>query len=171
MEELNLLISNCKTPQFFQKILAHELTLKCPSYELKKINQTLASSAVDLNPHQIDAALFAFNCPLSRGAILCDEVGLGKTIEVRLIISQLWAEGKRRIIIVVPASLRKQWQNELFEKFNIPGIIVDGVEYKLSKKDAFNLLTATTLQLSFPSPLLFKKGRNKNRWQVGFGCN
>lgn len=56
LEELNLLISNCKTPQFFQKILAHELTLKRPAHELKKLNQTLASSTVDLNPHQIDAA-------------------------------------------------------------------------------------------------------------------
>ena len=108
LEELNLLISNCKIPQYFQKILAHELTLKRPSHELKILNQTLVSSTVDLNTHQIDAALFAFNCPLSRGAILCDEVGLGKTIEAGLIISQLWAEGKRRIIIVVPASLRKQ---------------------------------------------------------------
>ena len=89
LEELNLPTLNCKIPQYFQKILAHELTLKRPSHELKKLNQTLASSTVDLNPHQIDAALFAFNCPLSRGAILCDEVGLGKTIEAGLIISQL----------------------------------------------------------------------------------
>lgn len=99
--------SNSKVSSFHQKILAHELTLKRPAHELKKLNQTLAFSAVDLNPHQIDAALFAFNCPLSRGAILCDEVGLGKTIEAGLIISQLWAEGKRKIIIVVLASLRK----------------------------------------------------------------
>lgn len=55
---------------FYQKILAHELTLKHPSHELEKLKQTLASSVVGLNPHQIDAALFAFNCPLSRGAIL-----------------------------------------------------------------------------------------------------
>src|SRR3972149_11606928 len=135
LEELNLLISNCKIPQFFQKILTHELALNHPSHELKKLNQTLDSSTVDFNPHQIDAALFVFNCPLSRGAVLCDEVGLGKTIEVGLIISQLWAERKRKIIIVVPASLRKQWQNEHFEKFNIPGVIVDGAEYKISKKD------------------------------------
>jgi SNF2 family DNA or RNA helicase len=106
-------LHNILVPPFHQKILAHELTLKRPSYELRKLSQTLASSAVDLNPHQIEAALFAFNSPLSRGAVLCDEVGLGKTIEAGLIISQLWAEGRRKIIIVVPASLRKQWQNEL----------------------------------------------------------
>lgn len=127
-------ISNIKTTQFHQKILAHELTLKRAAHELKKLNQSLASSTVDLNPHQIDAALFAFKSPLSRGAILCDEVGLGKTIEAALIISQLWAEGKRRIIIVVPASLRKQWQNELIEKFDITSVIVDGQKYNSEKK-------------------------------------
>jgi|SRR3972149_9211684 len=148
LEELNLRISNCKTPQFFQKILTRELTLKRPSHELKKLNRTLASSTVDLNPHQIDAALFAFNCPLSRGAIICDEVGLGKNIEARLIISQLWTEGKRKIIVVVPASLRKQWQNELFEKFNIPGVIVDGSEYKISKNEVCNPFDTNNLAFS-----------------------
>ena len=70
LEELNLPPLNCKIPQLFQKILAHELTLKRPAHELRKLNQTLVSTTVDLNLHQIDAALFAFNCPLSRGAIL-----------------------------------------------------------------------------------------------------
>ncbi len=50
LEELNLLISNCKTPQFFQKILAHELTLKRPSHELKKINQTIRAFEIPLPP-------------------------------------------------------------------------------------------------------------------------
>ena len=95
LEGLNLPVSNNKVPLFYQKILAHELTLKRPYHELTKLNQILASSTVDLNFHQIDAVLFAFNCPLSRGAILC-EVGLGKTIEAGLIISQLWAEVRRK---------------------------------------------------------------------------
>ena len=89
LEELNLLISNCKTPQYFQKILAHELTLNRPSHELQKLNQTRVSSTDDLNPHHIDTALFAYNSPLLGGAILCDELGLVKTIEAGLIISQL----------------------------------------------------------------------------------
>lgn len=63
--ELNLPVSNYKVPLYYQKILAHELTLKRPSHEIKKLNQTLASSTVDLNPHQIDAALFAFSKELS----------------------------------------------------------------------------------------------------------
>ena len=122
-------------PAFHQILLAHELTLRRAAHDAKKLNQTLTSAIVDLNPHQIEAALYAFRSPLSRGALLADEVGLGKTIEAGLIISQLWAEGKRKIIIVVPASLRKQWQNELFDKFDLPSIVVDGKEYRTAKKE------------------------------------
>ncbi|MFQ5901263.1 MAG: SNF2-related protein [Thermodesulfobacteriota bacterium] len=121
-------------PIFHQILLAHELTLKRPAHDMKKLEAPLSSSLVDLNPHQIDAAVFAFKGPLSKGAILADEVGLGKTIEAGLLISQFWVEGKRKIIVVVPASIRKQWQNELFEKFEIPNVIVDGFEYSASKK-------------------------------------
>jgi hypothetical protein len=41
-------------------------------------------ATVDLNPHQINAALFALHNPLNKGVILADEVGLGKTIEAGL---------------------------------------------------------------------------------------
>ena len=64
---------------------------------------------VDLNPHQIEAALFAFRSPLSKGALLADEVGLGKTIEAGLVLSQKWAERKRRVLVTTPSNLRKQW--------------------------------------------------------------
>jgi SNF2 family DNA or RNA helicase len=74
---------------------AHELTRRRASDESDKFSSTFYNATVDLNPHQIDAALFAFRNPLSRGAILADEVGLGKTIEAGLVISQLWAERKR----------------------------------------------------------------------------
>jgi adenine-specific DNA-methyltransferase len=61
---------------------------------------------------------------LSKVALLADEVGLGKTIEAGLVVSQRWAEGKRRILIIVPANLRKQWHQELNEKFFIPSTIL-----------------------------------------------
>jgi ERCC4-related helicase len=82
-----------------------------------------------MNPHQVDAALFAFASPLSKGALLADEVGLGKTIEAGLVISQRWAEGKRRILIITPANLRKQWHQELSEKFFIPAVILETKSY------------------------------------------
>jgi ERCC4-related helicase len=131
----NLLIRNFSITPFHQILLAHELTLKRASNDMRKLEAPLSSAVVDLNPHQIDAALFAFKGPMSKGAILCDEVGLGKTIEAGLVVSQLWAEGRRKIIVVVPASIRKQWQNELLEKFGVPCIIVDGFEYRLAKKN------------------------------------
>ncbi len=114
------------TPQH-AKLYAHELTLRRPSGSMDGIASSLSDikANVQLNPHQIDAALFAFNSPLSRGAILADEVGLGKTIEAGIVLSQKWAERKRRLLIIMPANLRKQWSQELSEKFFLPSIILE----------------------------------------------
>jgi len=122
------------TTPFHAKYLAHELTKRLPAERAEKLSQSLANATVDLNPHQVEAALFAFRSPLSRGAILADEVGLGKTIEAGLILSQLWAERKRRILCVVPASLRKQWDRELAEKFYIDSVILETKSYNLALK-------------------------------------
>src|ERR1041385_7856611 len=92
---------------------SYELTKRSASDDIAKLGPSLVNATVDLNPHQLDAALFAFRSPLSRGAILADEVGLGKTIEAGLIISQLWAERKRGALIIAPTILRKQWAQEL----------------------------------------------------------
>jgi len=92
---------------------------------MEKLAASLADAQVDLNPHQVEAALFAFRSPLSKGAILADEVGLGKTIEAGILLSQRWAERKRKILIIVPASLRKQWHQELSDKFFLPSAILE----------------------------------------------
>ena len=99
------------------------------------MGRSVLNSTIDLTPHQIDAALFAFQNPLSQGAILADEVGLGKTIEAGLVISQLWAENKRKILCITPASIRKQWQGELAEKFFIDSVLLDSKTYKTAKKE------------------------------------
>lgn len=91
----------------------------------ERLAVAIAGAQVDMNPHQVDAALFAFSSPLSKGALLADEVGLGKTIEAGLVISQRWAERRRRILVITPANLRKQWLQELNEKFFIPGTILE----------------------------------------------
>ena len=98
--------------KYHAKYFAYELTKRCSSNSLEKLSSTLSNAQVDLNPHQIEAALFAFRSPLSKGAILADEVGLGKTIEAGLVLSQKWAERKRSILLIVPSSLRKQWNDE-----------------------------------------------------------
>lgn len=122
------------TTPYHSQYFAHELTKRLASDNAEKLSQSLLSATVDLNPHQIEAALFAFRSPLSRGAVLADEVGLGKTIEAGLILSQLWAERKRRVLCIVPASLRKQWNRELFEKFYIPSEILEAKSYKAYRK-------------------------------------
>lgn len=107
------------------RLFAEELQLRYPAGEVRSLTSTLLGSRVDLNPHQVDAALFAFRSPLSRGVLLADEVGLGKTIEAGIVLAQRWAEQKRRLLILAPASLRTQWQQELHDKFQLPAVIMD----------------------------------------------
>ena len=110
---------------YHAKYFAYELTKRCASDSIEKLAAALSDAQVDLNPHQVEAALFAFRSPFSRGAILADEVGLGKTIEAGLLISQKWAERKRRLLVIVPANLRKQWGQELADKFYLPSAILE----------------------------------------------
>jgi len=113
---------------------AFELTRRAPSDSVEKLAGAVAGAQVDVNPHQVDAALFAFSSPLSKGALLADEVGLGKTIEAGLVIAQKWAERKRRILVITPANLRKQWFGELREKFFLPCSILESKSYNLARK-------------------------------------
>src|ERR1035441_5510644 len=119
---------------YHAKFFARELTKRCPSDSVDKLAGAIASAQVDLNPHQVDAALFAFRSPLAKGAILADEVGLGKTIEAGLVISQKWAERKRRILVIAPSNLRKQWYQELTDKFFLPCRILEARSYNAATK-------------------------------------
>lgn len=106
---------------------AHRITLEGTGQDA--LAQSLSTARVDMNPHQVDAALFALASPLTKGVLLADEVGLGKTIEASLVIAQRWAERRRRILLIVPASLRKQWSQELYDKFSLPSVIVERKSY------------------------------------------
>jgi len=119
---------------YHAKYFAHELTKRSSSDSMQKLASTLVDAQVDLNPHQVEAALFAFRSPLSKGAILADEVGLGKTIEAGLVISQKWAERKRKILIITPSNLRKQWSQELQDKFFINSVILEAKSFNDSVK-------------------------------------
>lgn len=107
------------------KYYAHELQRSYANDHVGKLAGLLFDAQVEPKPHQIDAALFALQTPFLPGVILADEVGLGKTIEAGIVISQYWAERRRSILIVAPSSLRQQWQQELYEKFLIPSAILD----------------------------------------------
>ncbi len=112
------------------KYFAWELTRRRAASEEDRLSQSLFDASVDLNPHQIDASLFALQNPLSKGVMLADEVGLGKTIEAALVLGQLWAERRRRLLVICPAALRKQWAQELSEKFNLPSQVLDARTWK-----------------------------------------
>jgi adenine-specific DNA-methyltransferase len=114
---------------YHSKYYAHSLTRRRGPEGAERLASAFAGAQVDLNPHQVDAALFAFASPLSNGVLLADEVGLGKTIEAGLVIAQRWAEHRRRILIVTPSNLRKQWHQELSEKFFLPCAIMESKAY------------------------------------------
>lgn len=118
---------------FHAKYYALEL-MKSGGAGVDRLGRALFDACVDLNPHQIEAALFALRSPLSKGVLLADEVGLGKTIEAGLVLCQYWAERRRNILVISPASLRKQWALELSEKFNLPSIVLDAKTYKDQQK-------------------------------------
>lgn len=115
---------------YHAKYFAAELLRRSASDGIDKLSMSLFDASVDLNPHQIEAALFAFRSPLSKGVLLADEVGLGKTIEAGLVLCQYWAERRRRLIVICPASLRKQWSLELEEKFNLPSVILEAKSFR-----------------------------------------
>jgi hypothetical protein len=117
---------------YHAKYFACELT-RSGGAGVERLSRSLFDACVDLNPHQIEAALFAFRSPISNGVLLADEVGLGKTIEAGLVLCQLWAERRRGLLVICPASIRKQWALELAEKFNLPTVILDAKEYRERK--------------------------------------
>lgn len=119
---------------FHATYTAYELTRSIQTDSVEKFTKTLLDAQVELTPHQVEAALFAFRTPLSKGAILADEVGLGKTIEAGLVIAQKWAERKRKILIIVPANLRKQWSQELQDKFFLPSVIFEAKSFNEARK-------------------------------------
>ena len=107
-------------------ITAEDLLRRRPADQPGRIARALRKAVIDLNPHQVDAAVTALGSLRGRGLVLADEVGLGKTIEAGLVLAQLVAEGRRHLLVLSPASLRLQWQRELDEKLGLDGMVVDG---------------------------------------------
>lgn len=117
------------------RYFAEQINLKRSESTIEGLASAMSGVKVDLNPHQVDAALFALKSPLSNGALLADEVGLGKTVEAGLVLAQYWSERRRHILLIVPASLRMQWRAELSEKFFIDSIIMESATYNKRKKE------------------------------------
>lgn len=101
---------------YHAKYFSYDLLRRRSANDIGKLTASLQDAQVDLNPHQIDAALFAFKSPLSKGALLADEVGLGKTIEAGIILSQ------------------QQWSQELADKFFLPSLILENKSFNEETK-------------------------------------
>lgn len=115
------------------KYAVHELERVYANDDVAKLSGLMFDAQIMPTPHQVDAALFALDSPNTKGIIMADEVGLGKTIEAGIVVMQYWAERKRKILVVAPSSLRQQWSQELLEKFNLPSVVVDSKWLKSHK--------------------------------------
>lgn len=90
-----------------------------------KFIPVFASSDIKVYPYQVGAALFATRSPYSKGVVLMDESGLGKSTEAMLVVTQKWYEGKTRILILVPNSdLLVQWEKLIESKYSIPFVTI-----------------------------------------------
>lgn len=149
---------------------AEELLCRRADEALGRLSHSLLDTRVELNPHQIDAALFALQNPLQQGVLLADEVGLGKTIEAGLVLCQLWAERKRRLLVVCPASLRKQWAQEMVDKFALPTLIADATVLRKSGLSAAAFLREqagkAVLVVSYPFAVKHEEAFLAEAWDM-----
>ncbi len=115
--------------RYHARYFAHELT-RVGGTGIERLGRSLFDACVDLNPQQIEAALIALLSAISKRVLLADEVGLAKPIEAGLVVSQCWAERRRRPLVIFSASLRNQSEQELNEKFNLPAQVLDAKTYR-----------------------------------------
>jgi superfamily II DNA or RNA helicase len=115
--------------RFLLKTLSYYLFL---AHSFDKI-QSLSNSRTQILGHQIEST-YKIVKSINPRFLIADEVGLGKTVEAGLVIKEFMIRhGYSRVMIVVPASLQFQWQQEMLEKFNERFVIVDS--RTLSKLD------------------------------------
>ena len=112
----------------------------------------LLNADIEPNPHQINAFCAAIQALKTGGIILADEVGLGKTIEAGLVLNDVIDSGAKKVLISLPATLRKQWEVELLEKFRRQAIILDrytvehdrvNIQRRLENKNELSIVIAS----------------------------
>ncbi len=114
-----------------------------------RLTAVFASSDIEVYPYQIAAARFALRSPYLKGVILCDEGSLGKTYEALLIITQLWYEGKDRLLLIVPTPLLYQWHEIIDKSFSVPCFTLDSATvHDASQNEDTNLFLQDGLVLT-----------------------
>jgi len=82
-----------------------------------------ARSAIDVLPYQLEPALAMLGLGVPR-VMIADAVGLGKTIQAGIVLSECWFERESfRALVVAPAGLREQWSRELADRFGLPATV------------------------------------------------
>lgn len=108
-----------KSPNYDRSFLYLESLMR----ELVPVDEKIYRShraAIDLVPYQFDPALQALKQPRQR-ILMGDAVGLGKTIEAGILVSELLKRGKaKRILVLVVKSMLTQFQKEFWNRFSIP---------------------------------------------------
>ncbi len=121
--------------EYHAKLFAHELGRRRSAADAEKLAGTLLNAQVDLNPHQVEAALFAFRSPLSMGVILADEVGLGKTIEA----AWCWRRNGRRagdcFLSSRPRTFASSGRRRSRKSSSLPTVILEARNYNKMAKD------------------------------------
>ena len=92
-------------------------------------------AVMDVLPYQMEPAAMSLSRPRQR-ILMADGVGLGKTTEAGILMSELIARGKgRRILVVTVKSMMAQFQKEMWERFSIPLISLDSAKIQRIRRD------------------------------------
>jgi hypothetical protein len=151
-------------------VLVEKLLLKRSPLDYQNYIETFRESLIDANPHQIESIIFALEKLENGGCILADEVGLGKTIEAGLVITQFRASRRFNTLIIVPTSLAGQWNNELRARFQVPSRIVTSKDRReMGKGDVSRLFREDGVYIlgrEFASRLQRERILSKKTWDL-----
>ncbi|MCD6122171.1 MAG: DEAD/DEAH box helicase family protein [Spirochaetales bacterium] len=141
------------------RLLIESLKLKRNPNDYQSYIETFRESLIDANPHQIETVIFALEKLESGGCILADEVGLGKTIEAGLVITQYRAKRRWNVLIIVPNSLSVQWQNQLKDLFRLNSIVITPKAVRKAKQKQAKKKNIKLSDLIFKYPGINIMGR------------
>ena len=127
----------------------------------------LSRLGVDPLPHQIHLVHHILRSS-SLNWLIADDVGLGKTIEVGLLISALERRGwLRRVLIVTPAGLVRQWREEMHHRFGLEGFRIYNVDFRIDDDRFWKLYDHVIVSVdTMKSPPHLERFERSGRWDL-----